>query len=56
MDFNSKPYCLMYDTTCLYFQDEVGSPGLIISVSVDGKEVWSEGNYNGCGFCPLQLV
>ena len=27
----------------LYLQDETGSPGLVVGVSIDGKTVWAEG-------------
>lgn len=27
------------------FRDEIGTPGLVIGVSVDGKTIWEEGNY-----------
>ena len=27
----------------LWLQDETGAPGLVVGVSVDGKQVWAEG-------------
>ena len=36
----------------LNLQDETGSPGLTIAVSVDGKTVWSEGNSISNFACP----
>ena len=29
----------------MFFQDEVGCPGLVIAVSVDGQLVWTEGEH-----------
>ena len=26
-------------------QDEFGSPGMVVAISVDGKSLWSEGMY-----------
>jgi hypothetical protein len=29
-------------------KDEVGAPGIVIGVSINGKTVWEEGKYNVC--------